>query len=218
MAEVGRLAMGCARPVNVSDTHLLDDAFALVADPESDSAGAEGTVGFHITTLLPTTPKIMLNVIADDYGRIERRNCGCLFEECGYEFHLSNIQSVNKLTGEGVTLVGSEMLKILEQGLPARFGGSPLDYQLQEEEDAQGFTRLALVISPRVTLSNEPEVIDFVVKSLRSSSLSADLAQSAWQSARALYVKRAEPVWTARGKLQPLHVVKASARAKREPG
>ena len=73
----------------------------------------------------------------------------CPLERYGYTEHISRIRSYSKLTGEGVTLVGSEMLRILEEVLPSRFGGSPLDYQLLEEEDEQGFTRLHLLVSPK---------------------------------------------------------------------
>ena len=56
------------------------------------------------------------------------------------------------MTGEGMTLIGTDMVRILEEDLPRRFGGSPLDYQLMEEEDERGFTRLSLVVSPDVVL------------------------------------------------------------------
>jgi hypothetical protein len=149
----------------------------------------------------------------DDYGIVEERKCGCGLETLGYTTHLSDIHSYRKLTGEGVTLVGSEMIHILENVLPARFGGSPLDYQLLEQEDARGLTRLYLTISPRVTLASEQDVIDCVMDALRSSSASADIARSVWQHAGTLQVRRAEPVWTARGKLMPLHISHAAAHS-----
>jgi len=90
--------------------------------------GSDITVdAFHFTTLLPTARKLLLNVESDDYGVVETRSCGGPLESYGYTEHLRQIRSFRKLTGEGVTLVGSEMLRILEEVLPARFGGSPLD-------------------------------------------------------------------------------------------
>jgi hypothetical protein len=102
--------------------------------------------------------------------------------------------------------VGSEMLRVLEEVLPARFGGSPLDYQLMEEEDDKGFTRMSLIISPRVTIADEAEVIRVVLDALAQSSTAANLAQALWRQAGTLSVLRQEPVWTARGKLNPLHL------------
>ncbi len=42
----------------------------------------------------------------------------------------------------------------------ARFSGTPLDYQLREEEDESGFTRLNLLVSPRVLIPNEAAVVE----------------------------------------------------------
>jgi hypothetical protein len=151
----------------------------------------------------------MLNVVSDDYGIVEERSCGCLLEECGYTTHLREIRSVNKLTGEGITLVGTEMLRMLEEVLPARFGGSPLDYQLREEEDAGGFTRLVLVISPRVSIRDEAQVLRTLLEGLSASSVSGHTARRVWEAAGAISIERAEPVWTARGKFMPLHIVRA---------
>ncbi len=209
MAEVGRMAMGCANPLDSNDTHLMHDGFAVVPG-QAAVQGFDGTVpAFYITTLLPSTPKLMLNVIGDDYGIMEERACGCLFDELGFHTHLREIRSVNKLTGEGITLVGTEMLNLLENVLPARFGGSPLDYQLQELEDARGFTRLALSISPRVQIADEGEVKRVMLEALSASSASGHVARVVWESADSLQIRRTEPVWTARGKMMPLHLVRS---------
>lgn len=208
MAEVGRVAMGCANPLDVNDTHLLTDAFALITHNVPLSDFDLSIPSFHLTTLLPTTPKIMLNVISDDYGILEERACGCLLDRCGYTTHLRDIKSANKMTGEGVTLVGTDLVNLLETVLPARFGGSPLDYQFQEQEDRQGFTRLVLTISPRIGFVDEAQVIQVVWDALNHLSLGGKMTRLVWQSANSLQVQRAEPIWTARGKLMPLHLVK----------
>jgi len=205
-SETGIVAHGCTRPLDVNDLHLFKDGLALIQHPRR-IPGPEITVdAFYFTTLLPTAPKLMLNVESDDYGTIETRSCGCPLESYGYTDHLRGIRSFRKLTGEGVTLIGSEMISILEEVLPTRFGGSPLDYQLLEEEDDQGFTRLSLLISPRVGSVNEQSVIDTVLEFLRRSSVSANLARAIWSQTKTLRVKRMEPIWTARGKLMPLHL------------
>ena len=108
--------------------------------------------------------------------------------------------------GEAVTLIGNEMLNILEHLLPGRFGGSPLDYQLLEEEDTNGLTRIYLIISPRVVIADERQVVGFVLNALSESSPMADAARCMWQQDQTLRVKRMEPVRTARGKLLPLHI------------
>ena len=137
--EAGAVGVGCVRPLDENDLHFFKDALAMIQFP-SQVPGTEMVVdAFCFTTLLPPAPKIMLNVAIDDYGTIERRSCGCPLESYGFTDHLCHVRSFRKLTGGGVTLVGSEMVHILEEVLPARFGGNPLDYQLLEEEDEQGF-------------------------------------------------------------------------------
>jgi len=211
-SEAGAVGMGCGRPVDCNDLHFLKDGLALIQYPRQ-VPGSEITVdAFHFTSLMPTAPKLLLNVESDDYGVIESRSCGCPLESYGYTEHLRHIRSFRKLTGEGVTLVGSEMVHVLEEVLPARFGGSPLDYQLLEEEDEQGFTRLSLLVSPEVEIADETEVIEVLMEILGQSSVAADLARSVWGPAGTLRVKRREPIWTARGKLMPLHLARRSEK------
>jgi hypothetical protein len=154
----------------------------------------------------------MLNVQIDDYGVVEERACGCPFESFGFTTHVHSIRSYSKLVGEGITLVGNDVQHILEHVLPARFGGSPLDYQLLEEEDERGFTRAYLVIHPRVEITDESAVISTVLAGLREASPMADAARMVWEEAHTLRVRRAEPVWTAAGKLMPLRVEAAPRR------
>jgi hypothetical protein len=205
--EAGAVGLGCARPADVNDNHFLKDTLALIQYPHQVPGTGITVQVFHFTTLLPTTPKLMLNVESGDYGIIERRSCGCPLEAYGYTEHLRHVHSVRKLTSEGVTLVGSEMIHILEEVLPARFGGSPLDYQLLEEEDEDGFTRLNLLVSPKIEIEDKKEVIETVLDFLGRSSVAADMARAIWSQAETLQVKRREPIWTARGKLMPLHMV-----------
>jgi hypothetical protein len=211
MVEAGGVASGCAQPVDGTDVHLFKDGYALFSYPYTLEGLGIDVPAFNLTTLLPAAPKVMLNVQMDDYGIIEERQCGCQLEAYGYTTHLRQIQSYSKLTGEGATLIGTEMVRILEELLPARFGGSPLDYQMMEEEDQRGLTRLSLVISPGVQIANEAEVVEFVLSALRRSSPMADAARTIWQHAGTIQVKRMEPVWTGRGKLLPLHLQLANA-------
>jgi hypothetical protein len=208
--EVGVVGLGCARPADDNDLHLFKDSLALVQSRRQVPGSTLTVDAFCFTTLLPTASKLLLNVESDDYGVVEKRSCGCPWETYGFTEHLRHVHSFRKLTGEGVTLVGSEMVHILEEVLPARFGGSPLDYQLVEEEDDEGFTRLSLLISPKIKIAEETEVIEIVLEALRRSSVAADLARAIWSQARTLRIKRMDPIWTARGKLMPLHLAQRS--------
>ncbi|MGD8276727.1 MAG: hypothetical protein PVH00_01820 [Gemmatimonadota bacterium] len=205
MAEAGRLGSGCARAQDENDVHVMLDAYAVITWPREVPVAGERLESFHITHLHPAASKLLLNVEFDDYGTLEARACGCPLEALGLRTHLRGIQSFGKLTGEGVSLVGSEMVHILEEVLPARFGGSPLDYQMVEQEDDAGLTRLTLRVHPAVALSAEAAVLEAVHDALARESLAAGVARAFWRQAGTLRVERAEPHVGARGKQLPLY-------------
>jgi hypothetical protein len=205
MVEANRIASACACPYDAGDVHLLSDALALFSHPYFVETLGINVPAFNLTTLLPSSSKVMLNVQMDDYGIAEERHCGCELEMNGFTTHLRQIRSYSKLTGEGVTLIGTEMVRILEEVLPAHFGGTPLDYQMMEDEDEQGFTRLYVLIHPRLDIADEKRVVDVILHALRESSPMADATRAVWEQMQTIRVKRAEPVLTARGKLLPLH-------------
>jgi hypothetical protein len=204
MSEVGAIGRGCPRAADPNDQHFQCDHLGLIQAPRS--VGSLEVQAFLLTTLLPTAKRILLNVEIDDYGTIERSSCGCAFEAYGFDRTLRHIRSFGKLTAEGVTLVGSEMEHILESVLPARFGGTALDYQLMEEEDGAGLTRIVVVVSPRVGPIDESAVIETILGSLRDGSLGTAVGAGLVGAAGTLRVRRAEPIVTARGKLLPLHL------------
>jgi hypothetical protein len=206
MVETDYAAAGCARPIDFSDVHLFKDAFAIFTHP-IQVAGFDGLVpAVNLTTLFPTASKVMVNVQTDDFAVVEERRCGCELESYGYTTHLREIYSYSKLVGEGVTLIGNELQSVLESELPARFGGSPLDYQFLEQEDETGLTRLYLVVSPRVQIADERQVVQTVLNALQKLSPMADVAGTAWRQARTIQIKRIDPVLTSRGKFLALSV------------
>lgn len=192
------IGFGCARPTDGNDIHLFKDLIAVIQHPR-EVPGSEITVdAFHVPSLLPTSPKLMLNAEIDDYGIIDHRPCGCLLESYGFTEHIRQIHSFRKLTTEGWTLIGSDMVRILEEVLPARFGGSALDYQFMEEEDDRGFTRLSLIVSPKVPIANEATVIQVVLQAMQ------DAPRAIYRRAGTLRVRRMDPIWTPRDKFLPL--------------
>jgi len=209
--EAGRVAIGCVNPSSSNDLHVLHDAFEVFSYDRRAPGVHDTVTALNVTSLLLATPQILINAEVDDYGVVEDRSCGCPLDRLGYRRHVRDIYSYRKLTGEGVTLVGGEMIEIMERALPARFGGSPLDYQLMEEEDEQGFTRISLIVSPRVAIPSEAAVVEAVMNELHASSVMADSARGIWAQAGTMRVKRMEPVWTGRGKLMPLHLVRRAS-------
>lgn len=205
-AESGSLGASCLKPIDVADIHLYKDGFALIPFPHLVESIGTTVPAFNITAFLATAPKVMLNVQVDDYGIVEERSCGCELESYGFTTHLREIRSYSKLVGEGVTMVGNEMLNVLEQVLPERFGGTAIDYQLMEQEDDQGMTRLYLLIHPRIQIADENAVIQAIYSGLGKSSPMADAARVLWQNAQTIKIKRMEPIASGRGKILPLHI------------
>ncbi len=212
-SELARIGMDCSHGREINDLHLCTGITALVqVETGLEGTGTEASAvqvpAFNFTSLLPTSPKILLNAESDDAGLIDRHDCGCPLHDLGLHTHLRRVASYRKLTGEGVTLVGSEMIEVLETVLPRRFGGSPLDYQLIEEEDEHGFTRLVLAIDPSIDIADESAVVEVVLDHLSRSSVMADGARLIWQQAETFRVRRESPRWTGRGKLMSLYVAK----------
>lgn len=204
--EVGTVGLSCTTSDDPNDQHLYMDHLALIQAPREVPGFDVSVPSFHYTTLLPSAPKIMLNVESDDFGVVETRACGCPFGDLGFTTHIRDIRSFRKLTGEGVTLVGSHIESILEEDLPARFGGSALDYQLVEEEDEQGFTRLTILINPTVALADESAVVKEMQSALRRRGGAAEMSRELWTQAHTFRVRREAPRLTSRGKMMPLQL------------
>jgi len=205
-SEAGQVGLGCAHPVDGSDVHLYRGAFAVIQHPRRVPGSATIVQAFNFTSLLPAVPKLMLNVESDDYGVLETRACGCPFETHGYMEHMRDIHSFQKLTSEGMTVIGREMIRILEEVLPARFGGNPVDYQIVEEEDHKGLPRLRLNVAPRIHIDDDAQLIAVVLAELGRGSDGSDLTRAIWRQAETFRVTHAEPKATASGKVLPLHL------------
>lgn len=203
MADGGRVAVGCAKPLDGTDVHVLTDSVAIIPGARVIPQSGETVNAFFLTSMAPASPKLLLNVEFDDCGIVEERSCGCPLGELGLTVHLREIRSYGKLVTEGVALVGSDMLRILEEEVPRQFGGSALDYQLVEEEDDRGFTRLTLLVSPRLGPVDESRLVETVLAALRHGSVASDVARAFWQTAGTFRVRREEPFVSRRGK-QPL--------------
>lgn len=197
-----------ANPIHLDEVHLLTDKIAVIQRTKEVGAGG-GKVGALIyTSVLPLCPKLMLNVESDDYGNLESRDCGCRIGELGYGTHLSNIRSYEKLTSEGVSFLGTELIRVIEEVLPGRFGGGPTDYQFAEEE-VDGLPKVNIVVSPRVGEVDDKAVIDAVVNALIPYP-GGEVMVSQWRQGNTLRVIRREPYTTSSAKILPLHITKLS--------
>ena len=165
-AEAGLIGIACAEPAALGDVHLATDKLGVLVRPKTLASGEIVDVLVY-TSLLPVASKILLNVETDDYGTVERRSCGCPVGALGLDLHLHTIRSHEKLTSEGMSFLGSAAVALVEEVLPGRFGGSPTDYQLVEDERG-GLTRISIRVSPGVGPVDDAAVVEAALAFLGS--------------------------------------------------
>jgi hypothetical protein len=207
LAEAGRLGVACGRPDVIDEVHVLTDKVA-VRQRAVDLAGGARVAGLFLTTLLPSVPKIMLNVELGDYGTLGERRCGCVWDELGFALHLHTIRSYEKLTSEGMHFVGTDLLALVDEILPARFGGTTTDYQFVEEE-VDGLPVVSLLVSPRVGPLAAADVRAAVLEALRARDAAHRMMTAIWRDGGTLRVVRREPCATRTGKIHALHIEQA---------
>src|SRR3990170_1794038 len=143
--EAGIIGYGCRSPREPDDVHFFRDSYGLIQRQRAVGDPGLTVDAFLFTSLLPSAPKILVNVESGDYGIFEQRSCGCELDALGLSTHIAQIRSFEKLSSEGMTFVQTDLLRLLEEVLPARFGGTSTDYQVLELEDEQGILRLLLI-------------------------------------------------------------------------
>ena len=209
--EHGRATYGCGAPNGADDGHVCLDATAVIQRRRPvDRMGTE-VDALLFTALQPDSRSILLNVETGDYATLTRRSCGCPLETLGWTEHLTDIRSFEKLNAEGPPFAGSRLISLVEDILPDRFGGDATDYQLLEEEDDEGFTRLNILVHPRLGLIDEQRLLACAIEQLWTTH--GVISARIWTEAGTVKVRRAEPMLTEAGKLLPLHHLSAKPRS-----
>lgn len=207
--EAGIIGYLCGEPQASDDLHFHSDCYGLIQRSRTVGDSGPSVEAFLFTSLLPSAPKILLNVESGDYGVMEHRRCGCRLGAVGLTTHLAGIRSFEKLSGEGMTFVQTDLLRVLEEVLPARFGGTSADYQALEEEGDNGILRLLLIVSPRVGPVDEDRVRETFLEELGRNVRIGQAYAEIWRRAGTVHVKRQWPVPTKAGKILPFHLIKA---------
>jgi hypothetical protein len=209
--EGGLIGWGCFHPSAPDDVHFFKDSLALIQH-EKGVAHAEVSVdAFLFTSLLLSAPKILLNVELGDYGVVESRSCGCYWDELGLTAHIYNIRSFDKLTSQGQTFLGPDLIRLIEEVLPAKFGGTSIDYQMVEEEDEESHTRISIIVSPHVGGLDEAELIKTILTELGKGPDHCRLMAEVWSRSNTLRVKRMRPLYTFKRLNKTLSTVTQSA-------
>jgi hypothetical protein len=206
MVEAGLIGLACQAGNAPDDVHLASDKIATIQRPRRIGPAGVPVQALYHTTLLPASPKVMLNVESGDYGVREERECGCGVLPPGFTGHLHTIRSYEKLTSEGMHLLGGELLVLVEEVLPTRFGGHPTDYQFVEREE-DGLPRVSLFVRPAVGDLDHDRVGRAVLEFLRHRGHGQQLMADVWAQGGTLGVVRADPYVTPGGKIPPLRTL-----------
>jgi hypothetical protein len=201
--ELGNIGLPCAAAAAPDGVHLLIGKIGVIQRPRDVGCGE--VMALVVTTLLPASPKLMLNVDIGDHGVLEESECGCPTARFGLPRPFHTIRSHEKLTSEGMTFSGEDVLRLVDDLLPEKFGGSPADFQLVERE-ASGLPRISVVVSPRLGEIDERALVATVLDSLGGRRAAWRMAAARWRDAETLQVERREPYLTSAAKILPLHV------------
>jgi len=207
--DSGYLGLSCFSPQECDEVHLFDDSFAFGELTRQTGPGGGSIDALLVSSLLPTTPKVLLNVETGDWGSLGKRSCGCAWDQLGLSQHMHTIRSFDKLTSEGMSFVGGNLARVLDEILPRRFGGGIGDYQVVEEEEETGQSRLSILVSPDVGTVDEEELVRTFLDALSIGKDHHRMMARMWLEAKTLRVRREPPSATDAGKILPLHIKRA---------
>jgi hypothetical protein len=197
---------GCANPLYTDEVHAHTYNLALIPHPKPLSKDGPPIHPLLFTTLHPSAPRLLLNVENGDYATLEKRDCGCALENVGLTLHLHHIRSYEKFTSEGMNYFYGDLFEFFEKTLPSQFGGGPGDYQLVEEEDGHGQTRLSLLVHPEVENLNEERLLLQLQQALSEGPKGNWFMAQIWQNAGTFRIRREVPHASPGGKILPLHI------------
>jgi hypothetical protein len=197
----GFVSYGCLTPQSPGDVHFFSDLHALIQVPPDAARDDLPAGALLISSLRPTVPYILLNASLGDRAVVSNFSCGCPLDVPGWRTHLREIRSFQRLTAGGMTFLDADVIAVLEQVLPARFGGTPIDYQLLEQEEQSGLARVRLLIHPAVGPLDEQAIVATFLDGLGRGSGAALIMAQQWKQAGVVCVERRPPLATPSGKI-----------------
>ena len=214
--ETSRIGYGCLDERAVNDVHVLGDLNAIIQPGQPGQPGSPGSAGpgdaglpmppraLLLTPVSLTAPMVALNLSLGDQGWLDEQDCGCPYRGVGWTTRLRAIESFEKLNAAGMTFLDTDVIRILETELPARFGGRPTDYQLVEEEHADGRSRVVLMVHPRVGGAEPAAIAAWFLDRLGQGSGAERIMALTWKESGTLEAVRGTPRLTAAGKILPV--------------
>lgn len=206
--EGGIVGYACVNPSSPDDLHLMSHAHPVIRHRRQLNRTGETVEALLVTSLRERPPKVLINAETGDTAELETRACDCPLGALGLTTHLATIRSFEKLSSEGMTFARANLLRVLEEALPARIGGTAADYQVIERDGADGLSRLELVVDPRLGPLDEERIRAVFLEEMARDGAAEQLGTALWERAGTVVVRRARPVPTTAGKVLPFLVVK----------
>lgn len=208
--EVGGLvACGCLAPEAPDDLHLFHDLLALIQPGADGPARGLPPGALAVTSLRPSAPLVLLNFCLGDQAIVSRRVCGCALGRLGWATQLRTVRSYEKLTAGGMNFLDADVIRVLEDVLPKRFGGGPTDYQLAEVETETGRPGLRLLVHPALGPLDPVAVAEAFLEALGPGTEVQRVMGLAWRQGQLLQVERRAPEET----MGKIHHLRALPRA-----
>ena len=110
-----------------------------------------------------------------------------------------------------MTFLDTDVVSILEDLLPSRFGGAATDYQLVEGENRDGKPALRLLVDPSVGQIDEAELSNVFLEAIGHGSGVERIMGLNWRGSGVLTVERRPPYLSRTGKVLHVHHEVSSA-------
>lgn len=203
--QSGPIGYGCLERNAREDFHFFDDLHALIQPGKSGAISMLPENAFLLSSLHMKAPVLFLNVALGDQGIVDSRECSCAVAQFGWNTHLRSVRSYEKLTAGGMTFFDADVIRVLEQVLPSKFGGAPTDYQLMEAEGDNGLPELRLIVDPGVGALDTRRIVESFIQSVGDRTQGGVVMSLAWRDAGMIRVERRRPFATTAGKILHLH-------------
>ncbi len=213
ITELGQVGVACPQMNKGNTVHVCLDSLGVIGYRRTAPLTEVEIDSLMFTTLLPCAAFVLVNVEMDDSGVLAPARCGCPLNAMGFRQQVSNIYSYGRLTGQGMTLVGWDVLRILERSLPRRFGGTNTDYQLVECE-GRNQTEIELRVHPRVGAHSPDEIKEFFLSEVKALYGGA-LTRRNWEQTEGVRVVIAEPYMSGKQRIHPLHLLGTTEQQRR---
>ncbi len=199
--ETGLIGASCKDGAYCDDMHIYLDRHAIIQRRHRTAIGDHAVDSYLLTSMLRTACKVMFNTELGDFGQMEVRPCSCVFGQLGMNVHVAQVRSYDKLTCEGMTLLGSELDSVVAD-VVQEAGGGPDDYQFWETQNEIGMPRLVIAVNPDLRALDEKTFVQTVFNRLRGKNIT--LTSQVWEQADTLNLIRAKPEFSRGCKLLPI--------------